>query len=442
MKTKLQLIRPPLDNEYSDKQIQELMSVPIELCILASKLRNSIEVEVIDGMYSTIEEILSRIDADIVGVTDIYSFHQNSISVLKQAKLLGATTIIGGHNVNYLAGRILNNHPFVDYAIVGDGEEALDKLIKNAPVNSIPNLFYRQGAEIVHNTRIDSKLHNLFDLRNLHDLNNLDPNKPLPISSIRGCIKAQKSERCSFCSIDHELKIMNPEMVWKQIDRLHSMYGINYFFETGDTFIIGNYPGKLLQSRPDHLKHIQFKIYARPDQIDAKSIEILNELNVKEVFLGIDSINELILKNADKNYHKEDVEHAVNIILDRGMNLYVPFMYGLPGETLDTANENFEFAKRIAALNSGNLKILSSCAIPLPGTKLFEMILNNKAALNEYNGDLLKEDTLDYTELVKLLLKYYTSIDLSTTNNFINKTKNLISETNTTSFYIYNQKNQ
>ena len=358
MKTKLQLIRPPLDNEYSDKQIQELMSVPIELCILASKLRNSIEVEVIDGMYSTIEEILSRIDADIVGVTDIYSFHQNSISVLKQAKLLGATTIIGGHNVNYLADRILNNHSFIDYAIVGDGEDALDKLIKKAPLKSIQNLFYRQGSDIVYNTRIDSTPHNLFDLENLIDLTHFDPEKPLPISSIRGCIKAQRSERCSFCSIDHELKIMNPKMVWEQIDRLHSMYGSNYFFETGDTFIIGNYPSKLLQSRPEHLKHIQFKIYSRPDQIDSKSIEILNELNVKEIFLGIDSINELILKNADKNYHKEDVERAVNIILDRGMNLYVPFMYGLPGETLETANENFNFAKRIADLNSGNLKIL------------------------------------------------------------------------------------
>ena len=123
---KVQLIRPPLDDWYQDStpgQLDKYISPPIGLALIAKALiKHDVDVEIIDGMSKDLDYLLEKIDADVVGVTDVYSFHLNALSVAKKAKQKGAITLVGGANVTHIAPRILANHPYVDYAVVGDGE--------------------------------------------------------------------------------------------------------------------------------------------------------------------------------------------------------------------------------------------------------------------------------------------------------------------------------
>ncbi len=438
MSKKVQLIRPPLDSWYATGQIEEFVSVPIGLCIISKRLRDAgIEVSILDGIELTLEETIERIDGNVVGVSDMYSSHCNSLSILNEAKKSGATTVIGGPNVNYLAENIISNNDFVDFAVIGDGEETLPMLLTGSHTSSIQNLVYRMNDRAIRNCIRDSPLDTIFDLDDIS-------NKPAdfgsivaPLSSIRGCIKAEKSGRCSFCSIYHKLKLMDPDLVWKQIGLLKEKYGITSFLETGDTFMVGTYPNKILERRPNDLDEISLgRIYASPDQIDEHSAETLRQLNVRYVYLGIESVNDNVLCEAGRSYRRSDIEPAIDLLERKDMLFHVPFMYGLSGDTLDSMEETFRFAKKMVSKHP-SIKVLSSLAIPLPGSKLFEGIKNHEIARNEYNGNLYRDDTFDYQSLARLQLKYFTETRYDDAVGMVMKTRDLVSnKANVTSFDI------
>ncbi len=421
---KIQLIHPPADEDYKSPEARWLQSPPIGLELIASRIPAENSIEIIDGNNVPLDEILSRINGDYVGVSDWYSKHKNALTILKEAKKRGATTIIGGPNATHLAERILRNHIYVDYAVKGDGEEALRGLVKGRSLDTIPNLIYRDKDKIKKNSTINVTLTNIFDLEHITNLT-YDSNRPIPISAIRGCIKAELEERCSFCSMDHRLRVMNPRLVWNQIDLLNDKYGLKYFFETGDSFIVGKYPEMLLASRPRHLEETQFRIYASPNQINERTIKTLQSLNVREIFLGVESTNEQILKKAGKPYTKRDIESALQNIHGTGIEVQVPFIYGLPGETQATMEESYRFAKSVAE-TFPQVKLLISTPIPLVGSKLFDNLRVNPEIRRRYSGNLDEDDTFDYASLIKLQTEQSTYASYQSIKEYVTKTKELV----------------
>jgi len=434
--TTLQLIRPPLDDWYGKGQLEELVSVPANLCLLANCLREtSVDVQVLDGMNIPLESTTEKIDSDWVGVTDLYSTHLGALKILEEAKKKGATTVIGGPNVDNLSERILTNHKFIDYIAVGDGEEALPLLLSGENLKNIPNLVYRKKSRIVKNKRRAIIPNTIFDLEDLTDHRMLNPNNIFPISAIRGCIKAQLQERCSFCSIDRPLKLMRPRLFWQQIDLLNQKYGITYFWETGDSFMVGNYPKKLLEARPSHLSDVNLKIYANPQQIWGENVKLLEALNVKELVLGIETSNSIIFHRA-KGYSFVANYQALKELYRSKIDIHLTFIYGLPGETFETAEESFELAELLVSNNRVS-KIVASFPIPLPGTVLFENLRTNQSVKEKYRGDLDKDDSFDYQALVRLQLEHFTDVNYEFLANLIRKTKSLIpSKGQASSFYV------
>ncbi len=433
---KVQLIRPPVDDWYTPTQLTDFFSAPTGLCLIASDLNHP--TKILDGNLLTIDKILEKINGDIVGVSDIYSSHENSLKILKKAKEKGSITVLGGPHVNYLAERILKNNDFVDYVIVGDGEESFPKLVNGESLDKIPNLVYRKDNKIIRNKREYVRLNHLFDLENLENLDYY-LKKPASLSLIRGCIKAEKKERCSFCSMDNKLKLMDPDLAWHQIRILYEKYGIDLFMEAGDTFFVGNYPEKLLNARPNDLEFIiTKKVFARPDEINDKNIEILKALNVEYVFIGIETMNDRLLRIANKGYYVNDIKNAINLARNSGVKLHVPFIYGLSGETRETAERNYEFAKHLVESFSG-IKIISSTAVPLPGSELFQQLMFNPNSIKDYPGDIHNDDVLNYAALVKLQIKYNTQITFEYALEMVEKTKDLIEDDSfKTSFDINN----
>ncbi len=425
---KVQLIHPPADKGYKTPEAQWLKSAPIGLELIAAAIEDKHEVCIIDGSNMSIEQVLSSIDGDYVGVSDWYSKHENALRILAEAKERGATTLMGGPNATHLAGRILRNHAFVDYAIKGDGEDAARRIISGKSPSTIPNIVYRDGTEIKENPVENVALNRIFDLD--HIVNpNYNKQNSFPISSIRGCIKAEIDKRCSFCSMDHKLKVMGAENVWNQIDLLNTKYGLNYFFETGDSFIVGKYPQILLEKRPTHLKDMGFRIYASPDQIDETTLETLKQLNVREIFLGVESINQDILTQAGKKYSIKQIDQAITSISSAGIELQIPFIYGLPGESERTMDDTYDYARNIMA-KYPETKLLVSTPLPLIGSSLFENLRADPRIRKEYPGDLDNDDSFDYEALSELQTRYSTYVSYAQINKHVAKTRALAREDN------------
>jgi anaerobic magnesium-protoporphyrin IX monomethyl ester cyclase len=427
---KLQLIQPP-----DDATVGREWTCPVGLELIASDLKGFIDVEIIDGSFMRVEDIINQLDGDYIGVQDWYTKHTNSLKILKAAKQKGATTIVGGPNATHLADRMLANHDFIDFAVIGDGEEAVYKLIMGGPPELIHNLAYKKDGKVIVNRNVNVDINErTFDLEHIQDLDlsKYYAGEAFPISSVRGCIKADLGERCTFCSIEHTLKVMKPENVWKQIDLLHRKYGIEYFHETGDSFLIGRWPEKLLNARPEHLSHISFSIYAGVEEVTPEAIEACRKLNVRVIFIGIESTDWNILSSIKKPYTVERIEEVLQLIYDAGIHADIPFMYGLPGETAETMKRNNEYIEHITKTRHDLSKVMVNLTVPIYGCDLFDDLAELPIVQKAYRsvGNINRDDAFDYELLIRLMIAHQTDVDYPSVVKAIKEAQQIIGAKN------------
>lgn len=426
---KVQLVRPPLDKWYEVNQLGENISHPTGLHLLRSVLKKEgIDAEVIDGYFKTMPEVLPRVGgADFVGVTSMYSNYENALTILGAAKNSGARTIIGGANVTHLAKRILTNRPFIDFAVVNDGEEALPQIVRGEAGEMTPNLVYRNnnGRAVESLVRRNAPLTTVFDLEGIAEEDKWQP-LSIPVSGIRGCIKANTSGLCDFCSIDHKLKVMDPTIMWKQV-RVLKEYGLDYLWEIGETAFPG-YLDQLLRSRPKDLSGTRWKFYMCADLIDENTARTLKELGTREIMMGIETPNDLILERIGKKSKSEDIERAFELLYKFGINIHGAAMYGLTGETPETAQRTFEFTQGLMRKYPNLVKLVTSHAVPLFGTKMFKRLAENPEISSQYLGDLNKDDCFNYRELTELYVKHFTSVTIDLTDSLVEKTRRLMEQ--------------
>ena len=82
--------------------------------------------------------------------------------------------------------------------------------------------------------------------------------------------------------------------------------------------------------------------------------------------IGLETGSEKHLKDIGKCGSADDVVSAVQIATRYGMNPFVYFIYGLPGETEETVNESIEIMRAVS--DAGAARIILYGFRPLPGT--------------------------------------------------------------------------
>ncbi len=439
---KVQLFRPPFDNWYShDRQLETLQSPPTNLAILDAALRKGgfQDTEIIDGFGKTLDYCIGKIDGDIVGVTDIYAVHLNALEILRKAKEKNAITVIGGQNVRPIAKRILRNHDYVDYAVVGDGEIALPLIVGGAHPESIPNLVYRKNGEPVSNREISVPLDLLFDFDKVVDFKP-DPEKAVIISSIRGCVKAENYRRCDWCIMRDKLRTMEVNLVWQQIRLLREKYGYKFMIESGDSFYVGDFPDRLLSARPEELRDTKFRAYLNPEHVTKGAINTLSSLNVHWPYLGVDEIDETKLRALGRANSNEEIHNAVELLsgIIPQPTIQISILVGLPGETRENLEKKVEFARRVSGMFN-DFMVFASLPVPWPGTMLFEKIRNHPKARAEYPGDMDNDDFFHYDELVRVQLKYFTSVSWKQALDAISRIKKLAPAGQSSSYFVQDQ---
>jgi radical SAM superfamily enzyme YgiQ (UPF0313 family) len=271
--------------------------------------------------------------------------------------------------------------------------------------------------------RRNAPLTTLFDLEDIVDRSSWTP-QSIPISSIRGCIKAERDERCDFCSMKHKLAVMDPKLIWEQIGLLHKKYGFDYFWETGDSVFKG-FLQKLLTERPAELSEVRLKFYICPEEVDAETAQILRRLNTQEVMMGIETPNDEILRRIGKKSTLADITRAVELLAQERIKLHIASMYGLTGETPESAERTYQFTKELIS-NFPITKIATSHAIPFPGTEMFRRLSENPEIAAEYPGNLNRDDKFDYNCLTRLYTKHFTSVDFDSMKKLVQETRALM----------------
>ncbi|MBD3313891.1 radical SAM protein [Candidatus Woesearchaeota archaeon] len=442
---KIMLARLPMDIAYpeSDK-LQGFHGAPNSgLHIIAKAVKRKVpdaDIRIYDGYIIRMDYLARVIETwkpDIVGATDQYPEHHNVLRFLEKGKSEGALTLAGGSNASNVADRMVINNDFIDGVVKGDGEDVLSDIALKISHSrdypdfrkDIPNLVYFDG-EVRENEQKLSSMDILFDFEDMA-LPNIDTSQAVEISTVRGCLKAQGTDKCSYCTSGSRYRTMDPDLMWEQVRLLHDKYGYNLFFESGDT--IANEPllRDLIETRPSELSDVGFRVYCSPKQMTPEMAELFREFNVRRLFLGVESVNDELLAAANRNYTVETIYSAIENAKE--FPLHIPFLLGFPGETSDTLKNNLDFAKEIMRYKPETI-LLAGSVIPLAGSSLFNQMLEDEMIVIKYSGDLKKDDLIDYRELVGLYTSFYTDCSIDQVNETAEKIKSLTKKGNATTW--------
>lgn len=133
------------------------------------------------------------------------------------------------------------------------------------------------------------------------------------------------------------------------------------------------------------------RISTRPDCIDEEVIEILKLYGVKIVELGVQSMDEEVLKLSNRGHSTEDVVNAITLLKQRGFTVGVQVMVGLPG---DTEEKSIDTVQKLVALKPHIARIYPA------------LVIRNTYMEQMYYKGLYKPFSLEKTILIckKLLI--------------------------------------
>lgn len=172
--------------------------------------------------------------------------------------------------------------------------------------------------------------------------------------------------KCSFCIMGKLLyKIRETESIIEELKYIKSL-DVDEIFFLDQTFGANKFKIKELLNKIIKEK-LNFKWFgfSRVDVLDEEILLLMKKSGCHTLILGIESGSEKILANYRKGYTKEDIRRTLKICSKLKIRTAGTFIFGLPNETNDTANETLKFIKELP-LDYASFNV----AVPRAGTDL------------------------------------------------------------------------
>lgn len=394
---------------------------------LASSLRkNGYKVKIIDSYLESLspEEAVSKLseyDFNILGVSFLsYSWEQTKVFVSLMKKVKPQIKIIaGGHFVSFVFKNILNDMPEIDYILLGECEFTLPKLVdsiyNNSALENLNGLYSRDLFNSDNSVITDlDKLE--FPARDYLPIV-LNKGGTAAISTSRGCYGS-----CSFCSVQkfyenysiHKWRYRSPENILEEIQFLVKSYNIDFIDFQDDNFISGN---KFGLDRANHLAKIikesniqcSFRFDLRVNDVSRDLLLQWKEVGLREVLIGIESIDEDDLKFYNKNITPKQVVDAIGTLDSIGLKYKLSTILFNPYSSIESINKNLTFLKKINYIDPTITSILNVYeGTPVCNKLKKENIL--KGPYYNYSWQFLDSKTQEYFNICIQYIKKTLSI--------------------------------
>ncbi len=347
---------------------------PLELAVLAALLRKDHDVLLLDAVGERLdnEQTLDRLkqfDPDWLFCPVSTPTIDHDLKVLKEIKEIfpKVKTGIFGVHATYFA-KSLAQSPAVDYAIRFDPENAVDKLVKGEIPDGIA--FEEDGS--VTETPLESHV----DLDRLPtpawDLIKRE-NYILPIvrkpyvlmETGRGC-----PYRCIFCVVPYfhgkKPRMKSIEKIMTELREIRPLVG-DIFFHTDNFTFDPDYVKTFCKTLIASELNFKWVCNSRVDTIDEEMVDLMRDAGCWLMSFGIESGDQGILDRSKKGITVKQAEKAIHVVRKSGIMASGHFIFGLPGETVESAQKTINLAKSLP-LNFAEFYI----ATPFPGSELYE----------------------------------------------------------------------
>lgn len=167
------------------------------------------------------------------------------------------------------------------------------------------------------------------------------------------------------------MRFRDPGLVVDEIEQVHRDLGFPQVNIVDDTFTLNHrHAGQICEEMLRRNLEVQWSAFARVDTMTKDLADLMKRAGCSWVLFGVESSDEGILKTIKKGFTPDKVRSGVKIATDAGINVFNSFIFGLPGESPDTARRSIAFGDELDRKYGAKygFHILS----PLPGTELYD----------------------------------------------------------------------
>lgn len=355
------LIDPPFPERPWD--IKWLTQFPPKgLMYLAAYLRKAgVKVDVLDTKQMQYEKpsLLSRSINEIeqvvkyyindskphiVGITSTTISYIPATKIAKAAKEADpkAIVVIGGVHVTFMAHETLNECPWIDAVVRGEGECSILELSQGKSFAQIRGISYRQNGEIIDNPAGPLLRPDEIPIP-AYDMLDMTKYAYVVLMCTRGC-----PHNCTFCELPlvhgREIRCRSADKISQELElalSLNPKLEIRYEDE-----FMGLYPERtkqvleLIKSK----KVGQFRAATRPDGITDDILVKLKEAGCTNLYIGMESGSDEVLRINKRAITVSKILEIAQMFLRNEMLFHAGFILGLPGETKQTLEQTLDVA--------------------------------------------------------------------------------------------------
>ncbi|MFH1109265.1 MAG: cobalamin-dependent protein [Planctomycetota bacterium] len=333
--------------------------------------------------FEDIERLVADRQPPWVGMTAVTAQIINTHRIAGIIKRVSPASkvVVGGVHATAMPDEVLQDH-CVDFVIRGEGEIPFFDLVDGRPLDSIGGLSYRAHNPL-QPTQHNPLAEPIEDLDALptpaYHLIRFELYKPaigayrrLPsinMTMTRGC-----PGKCTFCnSAETALRTQSAEHVVDEIQRLQARYGVREVSFYDDTLTIFKpQVARMCELILERGIDLTWSCFARTDCVSPPLLKRMRAAGCHQILFGIESADPDILRNIRKPIDIEQTRKAVRMVQEAGIAVRAAFMFGNPGETVETMRRTIDFAKRLDPDIA-----LFNITTPYPGTQMFEWARRN-----------------------------------------------------------------
>ena len=305
----------------------------------------------------------------IVGFTSTFDQNVASLTLAKMIKELypDVRIVFGGANYDGEMGlEHFRAFPWIDYVVVGEGEEAFPALVKQVLEGKEgesfpPGVAHRREKQIAFEP--NAHLFSEFERTGPPDyddyfehLDRLDPqasqklNRIIPYEGSRGCWWGEK-HHCTFCGLNAQamkFRAKSPEQAFREIGYLSSRYNTTRFRFVDNIIDMGYIDdlfGKLAAQRFD----LEFFIETKSN-LTRKQLQTLAHGGLKSMQPGIESLSTSQLQEMKKGVTPLQNLQCLKWAAYYDIHVSWNILLGFPGETNEDYRRHIELIPSILHL--------------------------------------------------------------------------------------------
>lgn len=334
--------------------------------------------------YDILQSYITKNKIDFVGLGGLSGEYSDIVRVVSLVRKIDHNIIIqvGGGIMTADPVVTMQAMPDVDFGIIGEGEqtsvELIDAIARKLDLTSVNGIIYRcENGLRITNRRVEIDNLDTLPFPDYEGFNYAEYLRLNPDLSDEGKKYSQVSViggrsckyNCTFCFHPSGSKYRQRSLdsIFSEIDYLVRNYDISYIALREELFATDNERVRQFCERV-RVYDFDWSIQLRIDSINKELVDLLKNTRCRYLFVGVESADDRVLKSMRKGITLAQIERALDMLRDAGLNSRSGVIFGDEVETFESAMFTLNWFKK----NYTKYRMFVDMIIAFPGSALYK----------------------------------------------------------------------